>query len=97
MADYAGGHRNVSDRDLIAYSKTDAVPTHRIYDAVTTFEADEPGFIQGPVRYLQRVWDAGTVGWCYYDKTSIDPAPLASETTPNYTGSISAHSVLQVH
>lgn len=46
--------------------------------------------------YFQRVWDAGTVGWCYYSKPDADPAPLASETSPNYTGAISHHSVLRI-
>lgn len=48
------------------------------------------------VQYFQRVWDAGTAGYCYYSKTFIDPTPLASETSPNYTGAISAHSIVDV-
>jgi hypothetical protein len=47
------------------------------------------------VYYFQRVWDAGLGQYCYYTKTVIDPAPLAAETTPNYTGAISAHSVVR--
>jgi hypothetical protein len=47
------------------------------------------------IQYRQRVWDAGSGGrWCYYEKATIDPAPLAGETSPNYTGAISAHSVV---
>ena len=46
--------------------------------------------------YFQRVWDAGTVGYCYYEKFFIDPAPLASETSPNYTGAISAHAIISL-
>jgi hypothetical protein len=48
------------------------------------------------VEYFQRVYDAGTAGWCYYTKTSIDATPSAGETTPNYTGAISNHSVVQI-
>lgn len=46
--------------------------------------------------YLQRVWDTGTAGWCYYTKSIIDPSPLSGETSPNWTGSISSHSVVEV-
>ena len=48
------------------------------------------------VKYFQRVYDAGTAGYCYYTKTSIDPTPSAGETTPNYTGAISDHSVVKI-
>ena len=48
------------------------------------------------IKYFQRVYDAGTAGWCYYTKTTIDATPEASETTPNYTGAISLHSVVQI-
>ncbi len=47
-------------------------------------------------KYVQRVYDTGTAGWCYYTKTTIDATPSPSETTPNYTGAISLHSVLQI-
>jgi hypothetical protein len=46
--------------------------------------------------YVQRLWDAGTVGWVYYTKPFIDATPDATETTPNYTGAISSHSVVSV-
>ena len=46
------------------------------------------------ISYHQRLYDAGTVGWVYYTKSFIDPTPSAGETTPNYTGAISAHSVI---
>ena len=48
------------------------------------------------MQYLQRVLDSGTGGYCYYSKSFNDPTPLSSETSPNYTGSISAHSILSV-
>ena len=47
-------------------------------------------------KYFQRVYDAGTSGWCYYTKTSIDATPDASETTPNYTGAISNHTIVEI-
>jgi hypothetical protein len=47
-----------------------------------------------PTNYIQRVYDTGTGGWCYYTKTSVDDSPLSTETSPNWTGSISGHSVL---
>jgi len=48
------------------------------------------------IKYFQRIYDAGTEGYCYYTKTSIDPTPSAGETTPNYTGAISDHSVVKI-
>jgi len=48
------------------------------------------------VEYFQRIYDAGTAGYCYYTKTSIDPTPSAGETTPNYTGAISDHSIVKI-
>jgi hypothetical protein len=49
-----------------------------------------------PTSYLQRVWDSGGSNWCYYTKFLIDPTPAAGETTPPYTGAISAHSVILI-
>ena len=48
------------------------------------------------IKYFQRVYDAGLAVYCYYTKTSIDPTPSAGETTPNYTGAISDHSVVKI-
>ena len=46
--------------------------------------------------YVQRVYSSGLSAWCYYTKTSIDPTPLSTDTTPNWTGSITAFQVLAV-
>lgn len=99
MADYTGGARVVSDRDAIVYSKTDVVPSHRIYDALTAFEEDVPAIYRTPPEYYQRVFDTGLGVWCYYTKFSIDPSPLSSETTPNWTGPLlaGAHDVLRIY
>ena len=48
------------------------------------------------VKYFQRVYDDGTAGYCYYTKTSIDATPSSGETSPNYTGAISDHSVVKI-
>jgi len=48
------------------------------------------------IKYFQRVFDAGLSVYCYYTKTSIDPTPLSTETTPEYTGAISDHSVVKI-
>jgi hypothetical protein len=48
------------------------------------------------VKYYQRVYDAGTAGWCYYTGSAIDATPDSGDTTPNYTGAISAHSVVKI-
>ena len=48
------------------------------------------------IEYFQRVFDAGLSVYCYYTKTSIDATPLSTETTPEYTGAISDHSVVKI-
>lgn len=56
-----------------------------------------PGVNPPPsISYLQRVWDSGGGLWCYYTKLFVDPAPGPGDTTPPYTGSISAHNVVLV-
>lgn len=61
-----------------------------------TIESFDPWPYPSTVNYIQRVWDTGTVGWCYYTKTTIDASPLSTETSPNWTGTISNHSVVGV-
>ena len=48
------------------------------------------------IKYYQRVYDAGLSVYCYYTKTSIDATPSSGETSPNYTGEISDHSVVKI-
>ena len=48
------------------------------------------------VKYFQRVYASDLAAWCYYTKTSIDPTPLSSETTPEWSGVISNHSVVKI-
>jgi hypothetical protein len=52
---------------------------------------------QTPRWFAQRVWSSGWGAWCYYVKPVVDPAPLAIETTPNWTGAISGHEVLGIY
>jgi hypothetical protein len=48
------------------------------------------------VRYWQRVYSSGLNAWCYYSTlNTVNPTPLSSETTPNWTGSISNFQVVQ--
>ena len=61
-------------------------------DRVTTTTTTVPLTVQ----YFQRVFDSGLSAYCYYTKTSIDPTPAPGETTPNYIGSISDHSVVKI-
>jgi len=49
---------------------------------------------QTPTWYAQRVWSSGLGAWCYYVQTTVNSAPLATETTPNWAGAISGHEVL---
>lgn len=46
--------------------------------------------------YYQTVYDTGASRWVYYSKTSIDASPLSTETSPNWVGPITQHSVLFV-
>ena len=48
------------------------------------------------LNYFQRVYDAGRGVFCYYTKTQIDASPSGGDTTPNYTGAISNHSVIKI-
>jgi len=50
----------------------------------------------GGVSYVQRVYGSGNAAWCYYTQTTINPTPASVDTTPNWTGSITAHEVLAV-
>ena len=48
------------------------------------------------VRYWQRVYSSGLNAWCYYSTlNTVNQTPLSSETTPNWTGSISNFQVVQ--
>lgn len=97
MADYVSSHRSKTDTIQVAHALPVVVPSQRVFNAIVAgYDTDEP-FVPGlPTQYRQRVWDTGTAGWCYYTKDVIDPTPLAAETSPNWTGSISAHSVVEV-
>ncbi len=46
------------------------------------------------VNYVQRVFSSGLGAWCYYTMTVINQSPDPSETTPNWTGSITAYELL---
>lgn len=43
--------------------------------------------------YAQRVFSSGLGVWCYYTG-AIDATPASGDTTPNWTGSITAWQVL---
>lgn len=48
------------------------------------------------LRYVQRVYSSGLSAWCYYTQSVINPTPASVDTTPNWTGSITAHEVLTI-
>lgn len=81
MADFTDTVATTTETTKVGHYNTDAV------------ELVYPG--GEPILYVQRLWDTGTGGWVYYTKV-VDPAPLASETTPNYTGATSLHSIVAV-
>jgi len=69
-----------------------ATPSSAIAEgAVTLFN---PFPATGGATYPQRVFSSGLAAWCYYIQTAINPTPASVDTTPNWTGSITAHEVL---
>jgi len=48
------------------------------------------------IQYAQRVYSSGLSQWCYYIQTAINPTPATGDTTPNWTGSITAHEILAI-
>lgn len=49
-----------------------------------------------PVAYVQRAFDDGTGGYVQWQTLTPDPNPAPSDTTPNFTGSLSGYSIVQV-
>ena len=49
------------------------------------------------VNYVQRVFSSGLGVWCYYTQTSINPTPSSGDTTPNWTGAITAFELLAIY
>lgn len=111
MSSYSFGYLNFGVASGSHYSPSDPNPNiippailggpeegARTYPEITSFIPERTTTVteQLTVKYFQRVYDAGTAGYCYYTKTSIDPTPSAGETTPNYTGAISDHSVVRI-
>lgn len=46
-------------------------------------------------RYYQRVFSSGLGVWCYYSTLNgIDPSPVSSATSPNWTGSIAGYQLI---
>lgn len=71
------------------------MPTYtlaRLAPSVRTLTRAKDG--GGAVTYYHQRVRCSIQGWCYYTKTVIDASPLSAETTPNWTGTISLHSVL---
>jgi len=49
----------------------------------------------GPTTYYaQRVFSSGLSQWCYFTQTTIDQTPASGDTTPNWTGAITAYELL---
>jgi hypothetical protein len=96
MADYTKSERVKVDNAAVTYAEGAVSEySNRIYDEfISNIETETLVNVATAHEYLQRVWDTGTVGWCYYTKADLDPAPLAAETTPNWTGVISNHQLI---
>ena len=61
-----------------------------------TYLAPSTVTVAANIRYFQRVYSSGLSAWCYYSTLdAVNPTPLSSETTPNWTGSISNFQVVQ--
>jgi hypothetical protein len=89
-------HANAALVQYIDYEMLPGVTMGVDYSADDVVPFTTDGSAAPATTYLQRVWDTTLQAWCYYRKTTIDPAPLSGETVPNHTGSITAHSVVRV-
>jgi hypothetical protein len=75
--------------DLLSMTQSPAAAVYYAPSQVTTV-------VYTNVRYWQRVYSSGLSAWCYYSTlNATNPTPLSSETTPNWTGSISNFQVVQ--
>lgn len=74
------------------YSGT-IVTQQPVLAGVTDFPAGQMINTAGPVQYAQRVYSSGLSVWCYY-VGAINASPLSSQTTPNWTGTITAYQLL---
>ncbi|MGL4255622.1 MAG: hypothetical protein ACRCSL_04755 [Microbacterium sp.] len=43
--------------------------------------------------YAQRVYSSGLAAWCYFSG-AVNQSPAPGDTTPNWTGSITAYELL---
>jgi len=85
MADFSASY--VSPPGIYSYTQN---PSDATYIATSSPSAS------AGVRYFQRVFSSGLNDWCYYSTlNAVDPAPLSSATTTNWTGSISNPQVVQ--
>jgi len=49
------------------------------------------------IAYYQRVYSSGLSQWCYYLTIgTINTSPASSETSPNWTGTISNHQIINI-
>jgi hypothetical protein len=79
----------------VLFSNPNAYTPYFVYPASSVNYGSVGSFNPWPiVYYYQRVWDSGTGGWCYFRKRFVDANPNPLETTPNYTGVTSAHSII---
>lgn len=61
-----------------------------------TYLAPSQVTVAANIRYFQRVYSSGLSAWCYYSTlNTVNPTPLSTATTPNWTGSISNFQVVQ--
>jgi hypothetical protein len=75
--------------DLLSTTQSPAAAVYYAPSQVTTV-------VYTNVRYFQRVYSSGLATWCSYSTlNTVNPTPLSSETTPNWTGSISSFQVVQ--
>jgi hypothetical protein len=62
--------------------------------AEATYFAPSFVSIDGNTIYYQRVYDTAN-GWCYYSTyNTLNPSPSPSETSPNWSGTISNSQVV---
>lgn len=53
--------------------------------------------VEAPKHYFQRALDSGTGGYVYWTSVGTpDPTPTPSETTPNFTGTLSVYTIVRI-
>lgn len=81
---------------MTAVSRVSCITTAK-YMRIRTFsvKVNRPQYVFPlNITIINRAWDSGTGGYVYWTSNRVpNPTPTASSTRPNYTGTLSGHTV----